>query len=68
VDYELEQYYKTKILKLEQENKDLKLEYESAHKVEEHMAEQIAAQKRIIKKRNAVIKRYVDKHGILEEE
>lgn len=68
MDYELEQCYKNKIAELEKEIRSLKSEYESAHKIEEHMAEQISAQKRIIEKRNAVIKKYVDKYGMLEEE
>lgn len=68
MDYELEQFYKDKIAKLEQEIRSLKSEYESAHKVEENMARQIAAQKRIIEKRDVIIKRYVDKYGMLEDE
>lgn len=68
MDYELEQHYKNKILQLEKENRDLKSEYESEHKIEESMALQIAAQKRIIEKRNKVIKRYVNKYGKIEEE
>lgn len=67
MDYELEQFHKNKIADLEKEIRSLKSEYESAHRVEEHMAEQISAQKRIIEKRNSVIKKYVDKYGILEE-
>jgi chromosome segregation ATPase len=68
MDSELEQCYKNKISKLEQEIRSLKSEYESAHKVEEHMAEQISAQKRIIENRNEVIKKYVDKYGLIKKD
>lgn len=68
MDIGLEQYYKNKISELEKEIRSLKSEYESGHKVEESMAEQIAAQNRIIEKRNIVIKRYVKKYGMIEEE
>lgn len=66
MDYQLEQCYKNIISELEKENRSLKSEYESAHKVEERMAEQIAAQKRIIEKRNTVIKKYINKYGKLD--
>jgi hypothetical protein len=67
MDIELEQYYKNKIAKLEEEIRSLKGEYESEHKVQEQMSEQIYAQKRIIEKREAVIKKYIDKYGLLTE-
>ena len=67
MDTELEQYYKNKIIKLEQEVRELKSEYESEHRVQEQMSEQIYAQKRIIEKREAVIKKYIDKYGLLTE-
>lgn len=68
MDNELEQFYKNKIANLEKEIRSLKSEYESEHKVQESMARQISAQKRIIEKRNAVIKKYVEKYGKLEED
>lgn len=67
MDIELEQYYKNKIGKLEEEIRSLKDEYESEHRVQEQMSEQIYAQKRIIEKRETVIKKYIDKYGLLTE-
>lgn len=68
MDYELEQYYKNKVNNLEKENRELRQEYQSEHKIQENMARQIASQKRIIEKRNMVIKKYIDRYGILEED
>lgn len=67
MDFSTEKYYKDKIAELEREIRSLKNEYASAHKVEEGMARQIAAQQRIIEKRNTIIKKYVSKYGLLEE-
>lgn len=67
MDYDLEQYYKNKIAELEKEIRGLKTEYESEHEKQKQMAEQISAQNRIIEKRNAVIRKYVEKYGKLEE-
>lgn len=68
MDYGLEQFYKDKISELEKEIRSFKSEYESAHEVEKHMAQQIAAQNRIIEKRNSVIRKYVEKYGMLKED
>ena len=67
MNFEFEQCYRNKIAELEKEIRSLKGEYESEHRVQEQMSEQIYAQKRIIEKREAVIKKYIDKYGLLTE-
>ena len=68
MDYKLEEFYKSKIANLEKEVRSLKSEYQAEHKIQEDMARQIEAQKRIIEKRNSIIKLYVTKYGRIEEE
>lgn len=68
MDYELEEFYKNKIANLEKEVRSLKSEYQAEHKIQEAMARQIEAQKRIIEKRNSIIKLYVSKYGRIEED
>lgn len=68
ISYELEEFYRNKIANLEKEIRSLKSEYQAEHKRTEDMARQIEAQKRIIEKRNSIIKLYVTKYGRIEEE